>query len=122
MMQQYSGDFLAAVDGLRSAARLRRARLARQRRAGERLRGISATARARAAKSRSTRRRTPATASTRLWLEPEVRILPAAAAAIERFEAAVIGPGSFYTSLMPIFLVKGAARGDPRGSRGRSCS
>jgi uncharacterized cofD-like protein len=38
-----------------------------------------------------------------------VRILPAAAAAIAGFEAAVIGPGSFYTSLMPIFLVKGAA-------------
>jgi uncharacterized cofD-like protein len=38
-----------------------------------------------------------------------VRILPAAADAIASFEAAVIGPGSFYTSLMPIFLVKGAA-------------
>src|SRR5262249_35535882 len=45
---------------------------------------------------------------TRLWLEPEVQILPAAADAIARFDAAVIGPGSFYTSLMPIFLVKGA--------------
>jgi uncharacterized cofD-like protein len=45
---------------------------------------------------------------TRLWLEPEVQILPAAADAIARFDAAIIGPGSFYTSLMPIFLVKGA--------------
>jgi uncharacterized cofD-like protein len=45
----------------------------------------------------------------RLWLEPEVRLHPAAAAAIENFDAAVIGPGSFYTSLMPIFLVRGAA-------------
>ena len=26
----------------------------------------------------------------------------------EQFDAAIIGPGSFYTSLMPIFLVKGA--------------
>jgi uncharacterized cofD-like protein len=45
----------------------------------------------------------------RLWLEPEVSILPGAAEAIGRFDAAVVGPGSFYTSLLPIFLVKGAA-------------
>jgi uncharacterized cofD-like protein len=46
---------------------------------------------------------------TRLWLEPDVRLHPAAAAAIPRFDAAIIGPGSFFTSLMPIFLVHGAA-------------
>ena len=40
MMQQYSGDFLAAVDGLRGAARLRRPGLAGQHRAGERLRRV----------------------------------------------------------------------------------
>lgn len=45
---------------------------------------------------------------SRLWLEPEVHILPAAAEAIARFDAAIIGPGSFYTSLLPIFLVKGS--------------
>jgi uncharacterized cofD-like protein len=45
----------------------------------------------------------------RLWLEPEVGILAGAAEAIRRFDAAIVGPGSFYTSLMPIFLVKGAA-------------
>ena len=45
---------------------------------------------------------------TRLWLEPWVNIHPAAAQAISQFDAAVIGPGSFYTSLMPIFLVRGA--------------
>ena len=45
-------------------------------------------------------------AITRLWLEPDVHILAAAAGAIPGFDAAVIGPGSFYTSLMPIFLVK----------------
>ena len=33
---------------------------------------------------------------------------PATEAAIPQFEAAIIGPGSFYTSLMPIFLVQGA--------------
>jgi uncharacterized cofD-like protein len=47
-------------------------------------------------------------AINRLWLEPAVQLHPAAAEAIPRFEAAVIGPGSFYTSLMPIFLVRGA--------------
>ena len=32
--------------------------------------------------------------------------------AIREFDAAIIGPGSFYTSLMPIFLVQRRARGD----------
>ncbi len=45
---------------------------------------------------------------TRLWLEPDVRLHRAAAEAIPRFDAALVGPGSFYTSLMPIFLVRGA--------------
>jgi uncharacterized cofD-like protein len=45
----------------------------------------------------------------RLWLEPEVQLHEAAAAAIPQFDAVIIGPGSFYTSLMPIFLVRGAA-------------
>jgi uncharacterized cofD-like protein len=43
-----------------------------------------------------------------LWLEPEVRLQDAVAREIPRFEAAVIGPGSFYTSLLPIFLARGA--------------
>src|SRR4029453_3472238 len=44
-----------------------------------------------------------------LWLEPEVQLHPVVAQEIPRFNAAIIGPGSFYTSLRPIFLVKGAA-------------
>jgi uncharacterized cofD-like protein len=48
-------------------------------------------------------------AITRLWLEPEVQLHSSAAAAIEALDAVVIGPGSFYTSLMPILLVRGAA-------------
>jgi uncharacterized cofD-like protein len=43
----------------------------------------------------------------RIWLDPEVNIHPAVGEAIPQFDAVVIGPGSFYTSLMPIFLVKG---------------
>jgi uncharacterized cofD-like protein len=45
----------------------------------------------------------------RIWLEPPVAIHPAVAKAIGDFDAVIIGPGSFYTSLMPIFLVRGVA-------------
>src|SRR5262249_45976396 len=45
----------------------------------------------------------------RIWLEPPVAIHPNVAQAISEFDAVIIGPGSFYTSLMPIFLVRGVA-------------
>jgi len=45
----------------------------------------------------------------RIWLEPPVSIHPTVARAISEFDAVTIGPGSFYTSLMPIFLVRGVA-------------
>src|SRR5213594_945909 len=45
----------------------------------------------------------------RIWLEPPVSIHPAVAKAIGEFDAVMIGPGSFYTSLMPIFLVRGVS-------------
>jgi len=108
MMERYSGDFLAAVEGLRS------------------LLGVagfvwpvsveSATLCAQYGNGSTTRGEVEVDAGqsaghliTRLWLEPWVNLHPAAAAAIPRFDAAVIGPGSFYTSLMPIFLVRGVA-------------
>ena len=43
----------------------------------------------------------------RVWLEPAVKIHPAVDKAIRQFDAVLIGPGSFYTSLLPIFLVGG---------------
>ncbi len=107
MMQQYSGNFLAAVDGLRALlgckgcvwpVSVEQASVCAEYRDGSRTRGeVEVDAAHNAGHD-----------VTRLWLEPEVRILRAAADAIARFDAAVIGPGSFYTSLMPIFLVKGA--------------
>jgi uncharacterized cofD-like protein len=107
MMQQYSGDFLAAVDGLRSllgcAGRVwpvsvEQASVCAEYGDGSRSRGeVEVDAAHNAGHG-----------VTRLWLEPEVKILPAAAEAIAAFDAVVIGPGSFYTSLMPILLVKGA--------------
>src|SRR5205814_8731288 len=45
----------------------------------------------------------------RVWLEPAPVLHPAVGAAIRRFDAAIIGPGSFYTSLMPPLLVEGVA-------------
>jgi uncharacterized cofD-like protein len=107
MMEQYSGDFLAAVEGLRSllgcAGRVwpvsvEAASLCAEYGDGSRTRGEVEVDAGQSAGSQI----------TRLWLEPSVALHPAAAEAIPRFEAAVIGPGSFYTSLMPIFLVRGA--------------
>ena len=42
-----------------------------------------------------------------LWLEPAARILPEVGDAIRTFDAVVIGPGRFFTSLMPTLLVEG---------------
>jgi uncharacterized cofD-like protein len=44
----------------------------------------------------------------RVWLEPHATIHPETARAVREFDAAILGPGSFYTSLLPIFLVQGA--------------
>ena len=44
---------------------------------------------------------------SRLWLEPEAAIHPSVAEAVRKFDAVIIGPGSFFTSLMPPLLVRG---------------
>jgi uncharacterized cofD-like protein len=107
MMERYSGDFLAGVDGLRTLlgcegrvwpVTVETASICAEYGDGSQTSGeveIDAG-------------QTAGNAVTRLWLEPEVKLHPATAAAIEALDAVVIGPGSFYTSLMPIFLVKGA--------------
>jgi uncharacterized cofD-like protein len=108
MMEQYSGDFLSAVDGLRALLGCRgcvwpisveQASVCAEYADGTRTSGeveVDAF-------------QLFGHGITRLWLDPPALLHPATANAISRFEAAVIGPGSFYTSLMPIFLVKGAA-------------
>src|SRR5688572_1475258 len=107
MMEQYSGDFLAAVDGLRSLlgvqgavwpVSVERASLWAEYGDGTRTQGEVEVDAGQSAGHQI----------ARLWLEPSVNLHPAAARAIPRFDAAIIGPGSFYTSLMPIFLVRGA--------------
>jgi uncharacterized cofD-like protein len=107
MMEQYSGDFLAGVDGLRAllgcAGRvwpvsIEQASVCAEYGDGTRTRGeVEVDA-----------GQTAGNAIVRLWLEPEVSLHEAAAREIPRFEAVIIGPGSFYTSLLPIFLVRGA--------------
>jgi uncharacterized cofD-like protein len=107
MMEQYSGDFLASVDGLRAllgcAGRVwpvsvEKATLCAEYGDGTRTRGEVEVDAGQSAGS----------AIARLWLEPDVSLHRSVADEIPKFEAAVIGPGSFYTSLMPIFLTRGA--------------
>ncbi len=106
MMAQQSGDFLAAVDGLRALLGCQghvwpitdqQATICAEYADGTRTRGeVEVDA-----------EQTRGGAVTRLWLEPSVQIHPRVAEMIARLDAMVIGPGSFYTSLLPIFLVGG---------------
>src|SRR6188472_2878100 len=106
MMERYSGDFLAAVDGLRALLGCRgqvwpisveQATLCAEYEDGTRTRGEVEVDAAHAAGH----------GVTRLWLEPAATIHPTVRSAIEKFDALVIGPGSFFTSLMPTLLVDG---------------
>ena len=106
MMEQYTGDFIAAVDGLRallgcrgqvSPITVERASICAEYADGSGARGeVHVDAGQLAGKPIS-----------RLWLEPRVGIHPGVAQAIRELDAVVIGPGSYYTSLLPIFLVEG---------------
>jgi uncharacterized cofD-like protein len=106
MMQRYSGDFLDAIDGLRALLGCRgrvwpvsvqQASVCAEYGDGSLTRGeVEVDA-----------GQTSGRFVRRIWLEPPVSIHPAVAKAITEFDAAIIGPGSFYTSLMPIFLVRG---------------
>jgi uncharacterized cofD-like protein len=108
MMQRYSGDFLDAIDGLRALLGCR-----------GRVWPVSvqqASVCAEYADGSATRGEVEVDAGQtsgqfvqKIWLEPSVSIHPAVAKAISDFDAAIIGPGSFYTSLMPIFLVRGVS-------------
>jgi uncharacterized cofD-like protein len=116
MMAQYSGDFAAAIDGLQSLLgcvgrvwpiSVEPATVCAEYSGGAVIRGeVEVDA-----------QQVLGGNVSRVWLEPEVEIHPEVATAIASFDAAVIGPGSFYTSLMPILLVKGAreALGQVRG-------
>src|SRR5262245_9634395 len=108
MMEQYSGDFLAAVDGLRGLLGCRGrvwpvsvepASICAEYGDGTQTRG-EVEVDAGQTRGRQVRR---------LWLEPEAAIHPTVADAIREFDAVIIGPGSFFTSIMPPLLVRGVA-------------
>lgn len=108
MMQHYSGDFLHAIDGLRALLGCRgrvwpvsveQASVCAEYSDGSQTRG----------EVEVDKGQVHGHPVHRIWLEPAVSIHPAVAAAIAELDAVVIGPGSFYTSLMPIFLVRGVA-------------
>jgi uncharacterized cofD-like protein len=106
MMEQYSGDFLAAVDGLRALLGCR-----------GRVWPVSvqpASVCAKYGDGSETRGEVEIDAGQsrgrqvqRIWLEPEAAIHPDVDRAIRTFDAIVIGPGSFFTSLIPPLLVRG---------------
>jgi len=106
MMEQYAGDFMAAVDGLRALLgcegkvwpiSVEHASLCARYSDGSESKGEVEVD---ASQDRGK-------LVERVWLEPTVSLHDDVATAIREFDAAVIGPGSFYTSLMPIFLVDG---------------
>ncbi len=106
MMEQHSGDFLAAVDGLRGLLGCRgrvwpvtvqSASICAEYSDGSR---TSGEVEVDAEQSRGRR-------VCRVWLDPDVSIHPTVFTAIREFDAVIIGPGSFFTSLMPPLLVKG---------------
>lgn len=106
MMEQYTGNFIAAVDALRALLGCRghvwpitteRSTLCAEYADGTLTRG-EVEVDAHQVRGQSI---------GRLWLDPVVWIHPRVADAIRSLDAIVIGPGSFYTSLLPIFLVNG---------------
>jgi uncharacterized cofD-like protein len=106
MMERYSGDFLAAVDGLRSllgcSGYVWPVSVERASVCAEYSNGIVTRGEVEVDRGQSSGQFV-----NRIWLEPAAQIHPAVDAAIREFDAVLIGPGSFYTSLMPIFLVEG---------------
>jgi uncharacterized cofD-like protein len=106
MMERYSGDFLAAVGGLRALlgcqgavwpVSVERATLCAEYADGTVTRGEVEVDKA----------HDRGHYVTRVWLEPHAKIHDAVRQAIAGFDAVIIGPGSFFTSLMPTLLVDG---------------
>ena len=106
MMERHSGDFLAAVDGLSTLlgcrgrvwpASVEHSSICAEFTDGTRTIGeVEVDARQR-----------EGGAVRRVWLDPPPRLHGQVARAIGEFETAIIGPGSFFTSLMPPLLVEG---------------
>ena len=106
MMERYTGDFLAAIDGLRALlgcdgrvwpASVEHSSICAEFADGSCTCGeVEVDAVQREGKQ-----------VRRVWLAPPTSLHGQVAEAIRSFQAAIIGPGSFYTSLMPPLLVTG---------------
>ena len=108
IMEQYSGDFLTAVDGLRTLldcngrvwpVSVEHAAVCAEYEDGSHSHG----------EVEVDRQQRHGRCVKRVFLDPMPKIHASANEAIRTFDACVIGPGSFYTSLMPILLVDGVA-------------
>ena len=106
MMEQYSGSFLAAVEGLRALlgccgrvwpVSIEQASLCARYGDGRMARG----------EAEVDAQLNGDHGIDSIWLDPPVHIHRVVAGAIAELEGVIIGPGSFYTSLMPIFAVNG---------------
>ncbi|MDR1989166.1 MAG: YvcK family protein [Acidobacteriaceae bacterium] len=108
MMQSYSGNFLDAIDGLRALlgcrGRVWPVSVEHASVCAEYGDGSTTSGEVEVDAGQSSGRFVQ-----RIWLNPPASIHPDVAEAIANFDAVIIGPGSFYTSLMPIFLVDGVA-------------
>jgi uncharacterized cofD-like protein len=106
MMAQYSGSFLAGVEGLRALLGCRgRVWPVSIEQASLCARYVDGTTAEGEVDVDANLDR--GHAIEQVWLEPPVRIHDVVARAIAELEAVIIGPGSFFTSLMPILAVKG---------------
>ena len=116
MMEQYTGDFLAAVDGLRSLLGCR-GHVWPITTDGASICALFTDGATGRGEVEVDAGQTGGHTVERLWLDPPASIHPRVAETIRSLDAVVIGPGSFFTSLLPIFLVDGCrdAIADVRG-------
>ena len=109
MMERYTGNFMAAVEGLRSLlgckgrvwpVSIDQASLCARYADGHVMKG----------ENQIDAHQTAGHVIQDIWLEPEVQMHGQVAAVVQDLDAVVIGPGSFYTSLLPVLAVQGMAK------------
>ncbi len=106
MMERYSGNFLAAVEGLRGLLGCRgRVWPVSVDRSSVCARYSDGTTTS--GEVQVDRRQHDGHEIEEIWLDPAAHIHSLVAATIAEFDAVIVGPGSFYTSLLPIFAVQG---------------
>jgi uncharacterized cofD-like protein len=116
MMEQYSGNFLAAIEGLRGLlgckGRVWPVSVDRSSLCARYDDGSSAAGEVEVDRHQAAGRRI-----VDVWLDPPAQIHHLVSGVIADLDAVIIGPGSFYTSLMPILAVNGVreALGSVRG-------